>query len=324
MELNYETLLLLTAVAIILTLWHSVTGTTLLSVIDKVKSAVNKVINFGNKKLTSANQRELQIQTTEEKRKSFRYKFYVFASRVIGDLGLDTSYVTPELLFIWTSIGTLFAILLLSKIITNTIIKVMLFIIIQVWIYAIMYLLGRRRSTKRNKALMDAEDLICQNISEIPAFTIRYVTPKVDKIIRQPFEKFVASYFASNQSFDEALMELNMSLGSRFDDLCTILLKLHNEGRPGMIDAFKDNIERNALARELNIEKEAEQSRQIKEFLACMGLLVGTFFYTYFAFEAIANFYSSLFGQVVILLYLSITVAVLCRVQLIQSQDYRG
>ena len=324
MVLNYETLLLLTAAAIIITLWYTVTGATLFTVIDKVKSAVNKVINFGNKKLTSVNQKELQIQTTEERLKSPRYKFYVFATRVIGDLGLDPTNVTPELLFIWSSIGTLFAIVLLSDIITNTFIKILLFVVIQVWIYAIMYLMGRRRSTKRNKALMDAEDLICQNITNIPAFTIRDITPKVNKIIRQPFEKFVASYFASNQSFDDALMELNMALGPRFDDLCVLLLKLHNEGRAGMIDAFKDNIERNALARELNIEKEAEQSRQIKEFLACMGLLVATFFYTYFAFEAIANFYSSLVGQIIVLMYLSITVAVLCRVQLIQSQDYRG
>lgn len=324
MELNFETLLLLTAVAILLTLMHTVNGYSITSIVDKVKVFFGKMLHIGSGKLESVNQKALQIQTTEEKRKSFRYKFYVFASRVIGDLGWDPAAITPELLFIWTTIATLFLILLFSSIISNTLIKVMLFVTIQAWIYAIMYLLGRRRSIKRNRAIMDAEDLICQNITEIPAFTLRDVTPKVDKIIRQPFEKFVASYFASNQSFDEALLELNMAIGPRFNDLYTILLSLHNEGRPGMIDAFKDNIERNALARELNIEKEAEQAKQIKEFLICMGLLVATFFYTYFAFAAIAKFYSSLMGQVVILLYLSITVIVLCRVQYLQSQDYRG
>lgn len=213
-----------------------------------IKKLFAKTIN----KKERAYHRDVEIGKITEK--MVTHKLYRFLSELIIDLQMKESGITPyELLYITlvcTGIGTV----ILTKILFNSyLIAIAFFPIVAIGVFCVMYTKANVAHDARIENVMEAENIICNNIKSGVLVAVRESLDVIPAGVRQDFKDFVDNVEQKNYHIKTALLELNIQLGSIADDFIKKCIVFEMEEEHGIAGMFNDIVEMNGIRSECRI-----------------------------------------------------------------------
>ncbi len=228
----------------------------ILSFINFLLSIFGKFIN----KQEENYHRDLAIGKIDEKRKT--YKLYNFLNELIIDLGLVRTGVTPyELLFIVCTL-TFIATAILCKIIFGSfLMTIVMFPVVIIGVFCVMYTKANLAHDQRIENVIEAENIICNNIKVGVVVAVRDSLDVLPKEIRPDFKDFIDNIEQQNYHIKTALLELNAHLGSVADDFIKKCIVFEMEEEHGIAGMFQDIVEINNI----NLEMRTEMKRKFEE-----------------------------------------------------------
>lgn len=228
----------------------------ILSFINFLLSIFGKFIN----KQEENYHRDLAIGKIDEKRKT--YKLYNFLNELIIDLGLIRTGVTPyELLFIVCTL-TFIATAILCKIVFGSfLMTIVMFPVVIIGVFCVMYTKANLAHDQRIENVIEAENIICNNIKVGVVVAVRDSLDVLPKEIRTDFKDFIDNIEQQNYHIKTALLELNAHLGSVADDFIKKCIVFEMEEEHGIAGMFQDIVEINNI----NLEMRTEMKRKFEE-----------------------------------------------------------
>ena len=212
-----------------------------------------KILKFANKGIYMQERkyhRDLEIGRINDKTK--RVKIYRFLNDLIIDLGLKRRGATPYE-FLWMVIvGSAFISLAGCKLLFNSFITaLMMGPIVFAAIMCMLYTKGNRAHDERIDAVIEAENIICNNIKDGVVVAVRNSIELMPVKVRGEFRDFLDNIEAKNLHIKTALLELNNNLGSVADDFIKKCIVFETEEEAGISGMFKDIVETNNMKTEL-------------------------------------------------------------------------
>ena len=318
----FETLLFATGIILTYALVNTFLRVNIIATIRDIFAAFRVGIERLSEYFSGVSNKRFGVESRKRKQKSILYRYNVFMVGIIQDLGFSSS-ITPEYISIFLVIGSLLIGLLCSKIVKNFFVRIMFFCTVYAAIVSVMYLMSRNKARRKTMALILAEDLLCQNIKSSMIKTVEACIDRIDPIARPYFQRYVVRVINQRVPAEDALAELNISLGPSFDDFCNKMYKLELEGKPGMIDTFKDNIDRNALIKKLYLEKDELNRRLNRNYLTCIGVIGAFLLGIILIFPSVAALFQTSVGQLLLVVVILVPVLVFCYCQYQQNKGYK-
>lgn len=210
-----------------------------------------KIINKHEK----AYHRDLEIGKINNKQK--RYKFYRFLNDLIIDLGYSRTGVTPyELFAIVTIISCLVTAVAANLIFKNANVLVVIFMcgIATVCVFCVMYTKANIAHDARIEAVIEAENIICNNIRVGVTVAVRESIDVMPKQVKPDFHDFLDNVEQKNYHIKTALLELNLKLGGIADDFIKKCIVFETEEEHGIAGMFQDIVEINNIKMEMRTE----------------------------------------------------------------------
>lgn len=231
-----------------------------IELVHKVLQLFMKLFAKSINKHETKHHRDVEIGKLTEKRVSF--KFYRFLSELIIDLQLKDSGITPyELLYVTLGAVSIVTIVL-SKILFNSILIAIVFIpIVAVGAFCIMYTRANIAHDARIEAVIEAENIICNNIKGGVVVAVRESLDVIPKSVRMDFKDFIDNIEQKNYHVKTALLELNARLGGVADDFIKKCIVFEMEEEHGIAGMFNDIVEMNNI----NMEMRTQMKRKFEE-----------------------------------------------------------
>lgn len=227
-----------------------------LSFINFLLSIFGKFIN----KQEENYHRDLAIGKIDEKRKT--YKLYNFLNELIIDLGLVRTGVTPyELLFIVCTLTFIVTAILCKIIFGSFLMTIVMFPVVIIGVFCVMYTKANLAHDQRIENVIEAENIICNNIKVGVVVAVRDSLDVLPKEIRPDFKDFIDNIEQQNYHIKTALLELNAHLGSVADDFIKKCIVFEMEEEHGIAGMFQDIVEINNI----NLEMRTEMKRKFEE-----------------------------------------------------------
>jgi len=234
-----------------------------------IMSWFGKIIN----KKEEVYHRDIAIGRLNEKRT--RAKLYRFLSELIIDLNLEKSGVTPYELLALTCIIVMVVASVICKLLFGSIFMVIVMgPIAIVGVFCTMYTRANIAHDTRIESVIEAENIISNNIKVGVVVAVRDSLDVIPKSVRQKFKDFVDNVEQKNYHIRTALLELNMELGSVADDFIKKCIVFELEEEHGIADLFQDVIEINNI----NMELRTEMKRKFEEVKTQFLIGAGTIF----------------------------------------------
>lgn len=228
----------------------------ILSFINFLLSIFGKFIN----KQEENYHRDLAIGKIDEKRKT--YKLYNFLNELIIDLGLIRTGVTPyELLFIVCTLTFIVTAILCKIVFGSFLMTIVMFPVVIIGVFCVMYTKANLAHDQRIENVIEAENIICNNIKVGVVVAVRDSLDVLPKEIRPDFKDFIDNIEQQNYHIKTALLELNAHLGSVADDFIKKCIVFEMEEEHGIAGMFQDIVEINNI----NLEMRTEMKRKFEE-----------------------------------------------------------
>lgn len=270
----------------------------ILSFVNFLLSIFGKFIN----KQEENYHRDLAIGKIDEKRKT--YKLYNFLSELIIDLGLLRTGVTPyELLFIVCTL-TLIVTAIVCKLLFGTFfMTIVMFPVVIIGVFCIMYTKANLAHDQRIENVIEAENIICNNIKVGVVVAVRDSLDVLPKEIRPDFKDFIDNIEQQNYHIKTALLELNAHLGSVADDFIKKCIVFEMEEEHGIAGMFQDIVEVNNINLEMRIEMKRKFEEVKSEFKIGAAMIFAFLGGVLAIFPNVREFYfSTWIGQLIIAL----------------------
>lgn len=204
--------------------------------------------------------RDLAIGKIDEKRKT--YKLYNFLNELIIDLGLVRTGVTPyELLFIVCTLTFIVTAILCKIVFGSFLMTIVMFPVVIIGVFCVMYTKANLAHDQRIENVIEAENIICNNIKVGVVVAVRDSLDVLPKEIRPDFKDFIDNIEQQNYHIKTALLELNAHLGSVADDFIKKCIVFEMEEEHGIAGMFQDIVEINNI----NLEMRTEMKRKFEE-----------------------------------------------------------
>jgi len=224
--------------------------------VNWIMKKVGKIIN----KKEKAYHRDLEIGKIDKKRTT--YKLYNFLSELVIDLGMSHSGITPyELLTITTFIVLLVTAIICQLLFSNVFMTIFMGPIAVVGVFCVMYTRANIAHDTRIESVIEAENILCNNIKAGVLVAVRDSLDVLPKTVRQDFKTFVDNVEQKNYHIKTALMELNIALGSIADDFIKKCIVFELEEEHGIAGMFADIVEINNI----NMEMRTNMKRKFEE-----------------------------------------------------------
>jgi hypothetical protein len=244
--------------------------------------------------------RDVEIGKIDEKRKT--YKLYNFLNELIIDLDLKRSGVTPyELLFL-VCIFVFFGTGIICKMLFGTFLMVIImFPVVIIGVFCVMYTKANVAHDRRIENVIEAENIICNNIKSGVLVAVRDSLDVIPKEIRPDFKDFIDNIEQQNYHVKTALLELNAHLGSVADDFIKKCIIFEMEEEHGIAGMFQDIVEINNI----NMEMRTEMKRAFEEvkfnFQVGAGMIVAFLAGVLAIYPTVREFYfTNAIGQFII------------------------
>lgn len=244
--------------------------------------------------------RDLAIGKIDEKRKT--YKLYNFLNDLIIDLGLIRTGVTPyELLFI-VCVLTFMTTGVLCKILFGTfIMTIVMYPVVLIGVFCVMYTKANLAHDQRIENVIEAENIICNNIKVGVVVAVRDSLDVLPKEIRPDFKDFIDNIEQQNYHIKTALLELNSHLGSVADDFIKKCIVFEMEEEHGIAGMFSDIVEINNINLEMRTEMKRKFEEVKSEFKIGATMIFAFLAGVLFVFPTVKDFYfHNWIGQLII------------------------
>lgn len=265
-------------------------------------SAVMKLFSNFIGKQERAYHRDIEIGKITEKR--VKAKLYNFLSELIIDLNLLNSGITPYELLIMTVLLTTTITFILSKLIFGNIIMAILLTPLAILaVFCVMYTKANVAHDARIENVIEAENIICNNIKVGVVVAVRESLDVIPKEVRPHFKDFIDNIEQKNYHIKTALLELNSRLGSIADDFIKKCIVFEMEEEHGIASMFSDVVEINNIRMEMRTEMKRAFEQVLTDFLIGAGM-IGTFLFGVIAiFPNVRVFYfQNMIGQLILAL----------------------
>ena len=294
----FAAILLIITLAILLIV--KITGLSVFGIFAKaIRWILNIIGKFINKR-EKAYHRDLEIGKIHEKRLSFN--LYSFLSDLLIDLNLLHKGYTPyEFLFIVSFLTLVVTALLTQIIFGNLLMLLVMYPICLVAVFCILYTRANVAHDTRIENVIEAENIICNNIKVGVLVAVRESLDVIPKELKPVFKDFVDNVEQQNYHIKTALMELNKQLGSVSDDFIKKCIVFEMEEEHGIAGMFADIVEINNI----NLEMRTEMKRAFEEvsyqFRIGAGMIFAFLIGVLVIFPDVRNFYfTNWIGNVVL------------------------
>ena len=272
-------------------------------VLELLSKLVKWIINAFAKlvhKSEDSYHRDLEIGKIDEKRK--RVQIYRFLSELIIDLDLSYSGITPYELFFLTITLTFVVTTVLCKLIFDSIFMTFLLSPVAIIaVFCIMYTKANLAHDKRIENVIEAENIICNNIRNGVVVAIRDSLDVLPKEVRPDFKDFLDNIEQKNYHIKTALLELNGRLGGVADDFIKKCIVFEMEEEHGIAGMFQDIVEMNNINMEMRVQMKRQFEQVMTDFKIGAGMIFAFLGGVLIIFPDVRDFYfGNTIGQMII------------------------
>lgn len=279
-----------------------VTGLPIVQIAKKFVAFIAKIFGKIINKKEEAYHRDIEIGKLNEKRT--KVKLYKFLSELIIDLNLLQSGITPYELLALTCIIVIIVVTIVCKILFGSfIMTIFVSPIAIVGTFCVMYNRANIAHDTRIESVIEAENIICNNIKIGVLVAVRDSLDVIPKEIRQDFKDFVDNVEQKNYHIKTALLELNMHLGGIADDFIKKCIVFEMEEEHGIAGMFQDIVEINNIRMEMRTEMKRKFEEVKTDFIVGAGMIFSFLGGVLAIFDNVREFYfTNGIGQIIICL----------------------
>lgn len=216
--------------------------------------------------------RDLEIGRKNEKSKTV--KLYRFMNELIMDLGIQDTGVTP---FEFVSLVTIIVFVVVSivcKILFGHFTMTIVFSpIVLVATICVLYSKANVAHDKRIENVIEAENIICNNIKGGVTVSIKESMNVLPRELRGYFREYVDNIEQQNYHVKTALQKLNLQLGSIADEFIKNCIVFELEEEHGIANMFQDIVELNNIRMDLRTIMKRKFEEVKHEFLIALGMI---------------------------------------------------
>lgn len=234
--------------------------------------------------------RDLEIGKINEKRT--KVKLYKFLSELIIDLNLYSTGILPYELLTMVVIIVAVVVTVICKILFGSI--TMTFIMTPIAIIAtfcVMYTKANVAHDARIESVIDAENIICNNIKIGVVAAVKDSINVIPKNIRPAFRDFIDNVEQKNYHIKTALLELNQQLGSVADDFIKKCIVFELEEEHGIANMFQDVVEINNINMEFRTDMKRSFEEVKTQFVTGVSMILVFLFGVIAIYDVVRNFY---------------------------------
>lgn len=285
--------------------------------LNAFKKGTGKFINSRE----TAYQRDLVIGKNTEK--SQKVKLYKFLNELTIDLGLKGTGITPyEFLMMVCSICGVVTAMLCWALFGSVWMCIPFFPIITVGVICALYTKANTAHDTRIEAIIEAENIICNNIKGGVLLAVKTSIDVIPKEVRTEFTDFVDNVEQKNYHIKVALQELNLSLGSVADDFIKKCIVFELEEEHGIAGMFKDIVEVNNIRMEMRTEMKRRFEEVKNEFIIGATMIFLFLFGVIAIYKDIAHFYfKTAFGPIILAIDALILMAEFVYITYLRAQE---
>ena len=235
-------------------------------------------------------QRDLEVGKIHRKNK--KVKIYCFFNDLIIDLNLKKKGCTPYE-FMWFCIisSFLLAVLIAELLFKNKGLLVTLYPITFAAELCFFYTKGNIAHDKRIDAVIESENVICNDISKGVVVGVRNSIALMPEIVRDEFRVFLDNVENKNYHVKTALMELNNNLGSIADDFIKQCIVFELEEEHGVAGMFQDIVAVNNIKTELRNNAKRRYEETMHQFIIGAGTICLFLGLVIFIYPELSEFY---------------------------------
>jgi len=289
----------------------------LVKIMHNTSSGIGKIIN---KKETKYN-RDLEIGKVHTK--TLRYKTYRLLNDLTIDLGLKRQGVTPyEFLFLLMVLSAVISAGIGWVIFSNTLIAIVSYPIVFAGVLCTFYTKANVAHDLRIEAVIEAENIICNNISGGVVKAVRDSLDAIPKEVRQEFKEFLDNIEHENYYIKTALLDLNNKLGSVADEFISKCIMFELEEEHGIVGMFQDVVEINNIKTEARNEMKRKFEQVTTQFIIGATMIIVFLFGVIAIFPVVRNFYfRNTIGQLILVADAAILVAEFVYITALRAQE---
>lgn len=279
-----------------------VTRLSIFNLLHRVISFVIGAVGRGINKREARFHRDLEIGKINEKRN--KVKIYRFLNDLTIDLGLKQRGATPyEFLFIVLLCTFIATICLCQVLFGNVIMVIVMYPIMFVATMCILYTRANVAHDSRIEAVLEAENIICNNISGGVVLAVRSSLNVIPSEVREDFKDFLDNIEHKNYHIKTALMELNTHLGSIADDFIKKCIVFETEEEHGIVGMFQDVVRINTIKSEMRTEMKRRFEETNAQFIMGAAMIFAFLGGVIALYPDIAHFYlKTPIGQIILAL----------------------
>lgn len=218
--------------------------------------------------------RDLVIGRISEKKN--KVKLYRLLSDLIIDLGWKDTGLQPYELLTFIVVGCTVGTLAVCRLLFGGFFMALLFSpIVIVAVICVMYTKANIAHDARIEAVIEAENVICNNIKNGTVVAVRESINVLPRQTQADFRDFLDNVQQKNYHIKTALQQLNLRLGSISDDFIKKCIVFELEEEHGIAGMFQDVVEVNNIRMEMRILMKKKFEEVMFQFKIGAGMIFG-------------------------------------------------
>lgn len=279
----------------------------------RADKTVGKAARFTSSRIgKSIRKKELAYMRDNEigvvKRDSSRRTIYSFLNDLTIDLGLKIKGCTPyELLFFLIVLSVVIS-LILSTAIKSFFFGIFAFPIVFFAVICGFYTKANAAHAARIGAIIEAENIICNNISAGIKVAVRGSINSFPREVKDEFVDYLHE-LDDNTHPVTALRHLNDKLGSVSDSFIANCIQYEMNATSGSSDTFQDIVEMNSYMNTVRVKMNRTFELITNEFILCVSIIAVFFAGVLAVYPYVRNIYfNTAFGNFLLLIDLLLIV----------------
>lgn len=265
--------------------------------------------------------RDLEIGRISEKRS--KVKLYKLLADLIIDLGWKDTGLTPYELLAFVITGSIFLVTIACMLVFGSpLMTIILSPIAIVAVICIMYTRANIAHDARIEAVIEAENIVCNNIKNGTVVAVRESLNVMPKQVRGDFRDFVDHVTQENYHIKTALLELNQKLGGISDDFIKKCIVFELEEQHGIVGMFSDVVEVNNIRMEMRIYMKKKFEEVMTKFKIGAGMIFGFLGGLVAIYPYVRNMYfTTTIGQIILAIDILILILEFVFITYLRAQE---
>lgn len=258
------------------------------------------------------------------KKNSYRRTIYTLLNDLTIDLNLKIRGCSPyELLFFLFMLSVVIS-LILAATLSSLVFGFLSFPIVFFAVACSVYTKANASHAARIGATIEAENIICNNISSGVKVAVRSNINSFPKEVKNEFMDYL-NELDDNTHPVTALRHLNDKLGSISDSFISSCIQFEMNASNGTGDTFQDIVEMNAYMTTVRIKMERTFEQITNSFISCVAIILVFFVAVLAIYPFVRDLYlTTLFGNILLLLDLFLIVLYFVIITYYRAKNYYG